>query len=143
MEILRFAQHTHLGLMFETQSSLWINTWYSWVILLTIECAVHVDLIHHVNGKLSWSSLVIIYRCTKLSEYSNHSFTYSPIYSQPPWYILLTNFWNIIQLLTIFQIIQKHYLQCKEMPKAVTKITFRHKVNFSLQNKTVFFNDNI
>ena len=41
-------------------------------------------LIHHIHGKLSWSSLVIIYMCKKVSEYPSHSFTYLPIYIHPP-----------------------------------------------------------
>ena len=73
IKTLFFAQQTHPGLMFEIQNSLWINTWYSWVILLTLEYAVRVifisldiphlsplenteigtALIHHVHGKLS------------------------------------------------------------------------------------------
>ena len=83
--------------------------------------------------------------CKKMSEYPSHSFTYSIYFHLPPpprWYILSTNFWNMIQLITIFKILHKHYLQCKEIPKAVTEITFWHKVNFSLQNRCVF-NDNI
>ena len=84
-----------------------MNTKYSWVILLTLEYAVRVIFIpldmlqlsplenteictalihhvHHVHGMLSWSSLVIIYMCKKVSEYPNHSFSYSPIYFPPP-----------------------------------------------------------
>ena len=40
-------------------------------------------IIHHIHGKLSWSSLVIIYMCKKVSEYPSHLFTHYP-YSPPP-----------------------------------------------------------
>ena len=45
MKTLICAQHTHLGIMLETQSNFWINTWYSWIILLTIEYEVHLIFI--------------------------------------------------------------------------------------------------
>ena len=45
MKTLLFAHHTYLDILFETQSSLRINIWYSWVILLTLEYAVHVIFI--------------------------------------------------------------------------------------------------
>ena len=42
------------------------------------------NVIQHVHGKLSWSSLVIIYNMrTEVSEYPSHSFTYLPIYPHP------------------------------------------------------------
>ena len=41
-------------------------------------------LIPHVHGKLSRSSLVIIYMCKKVSDYHSHSFTYLPIFFHPP-----------------------------------------------------------
>ena len=53
MKTLLFAQHNHLGVIFEAQSSIWINTWYTWVILLTLEYAVHVILIPLNVQKLS------------------------------------------------------------------------------------------
>ena len=100
MKTLFFAQHTHLGLMFETQSSIWMNTWYNWVILLTLKYAVRVifipldipqlsplenteigtALLHHVHGTFSRFNLVIIYKCKNFFEYPSHSFIYSPIY---------------------------------------------------------------
>ena len=43
-------------------------------------------LIHHVHGKLSWSSFVIIYMCKQVSEYPSYSFTYLLIYFHPPPY---------------------------------------------------------
>ena len=95
-------------------------------------------LIHHVNGKLSWSSLVIIYMCKKVSNTSVirsliHPFIFTP---PPPTMIYIIN--EFLKYYSIdyhfFKILHTHYLQCKEIPKAVTKITFWHKVNFSLQN---------
>ena len=41
-------------------------------------------LIHSVQGKLSWSRLVIIYMCIQVSEYPSHSLTFSLIYFYPP-----------------------------------------------------------
>ena len=114
MKTLLFAQHTHLGVMFETQSSLRVSTWYSWVILFTLEYAVHVicptlrctkiknteigtALIHHVNGKLSWFSLVIKYLCLVIKcakKCPNTPVIRSLIYSfipPPPYYIYIIN----------------------------------------------------
>ena len=85
MKTLFFAQHTH-----------------HWVILLALKYAVRVifipldipqlsplenteigtALLHHVHGTLSWFSLVIIYMCKKMSEYSSHLFTH--LFSPPP-----------------------------------------------------------
>ena len=43
------------------------------------------NVIQHLHGKLSWSSLVIIFFMrTEESEYPSHSFTYSPIYPHSP-----------------------------------------------------------
>ena len=54
MKTLLFAQHTHLCVMFETQNSLWINTWYSWVILLTLEYMQYMWFSYLINiSKLS------------------------------------------------------------------------------------------
>ena len=40
--------------MFETQNSLWINTWYSWVILLTLEYMQYMWFSYLINiSKLS------------------------------------------------------------------------------------------
>ena len=129
MKTLFFAQHTHLGLMFETQSSLWMNTWYNWVILLTLKYAVRVvfipldiphlsplentetgtALLHHVHGTLSWFSLVIIYMCKFFSNTPVicsliHPFIFTSTHPPPlpRWCILSTNFWNMIQLIIIF-----------------------------------------
>ena len=42
-------------------------------------CTALIPHVHHVHGELSWSSLVIIYMCKKVSEYPN-----LPIYPPPP-----------------------------------------------------------
>ena len=97
------------------QPSIMHITWCSWIVL-TLEYEVHVifipldiqkvsplenteigtALIHHVHGKLSWSSLVIIYMCKKVSKYPSHSLTYLPIYFQtlppPPMIYIIKKF---------------------------------------------------
>ena len=100
-------------------------------------------LLHHVHGTLSWFSLVIIYMCKKMFEYPSHSFTYSPIYFNfpppPPMIYIINEFlkYDSKHVIIFFKILHKHYLQCKEITKAVTIITLWHKVNFSLQNKYI------
>ena len=109
MKTLLFAQQTHLGVMFETQISLLICTWCSWVILLTLEYEVHVifipldiqkvsplkntevgtALIHHVHVKLSWSSLVIE-KCPNTPVI--RSLIYPFFHSLPPMIYIINKF---------------------------------------------------
>ena len=128
MKTLLFAQHTHLGAMFETQSSLWICTWCSLVLLLTLEYEVHVIFIPLDLQKVSrlekyrnWYSTNSPCTSTReviLVQFSHNLYVQkmcpnSPVIRSliypfiftlcPIWYILSTNSWKIIQLKTIFK----------------------------------------
>ena len=86
MKTLLFAQHTHLGVMFATQSSLLLTLEYAVpVIFIPFDVQklsplenteIDTPLIHHVHRTLSWSSHNLYVQKV--------SFTYSPIYFHPP-----------------------------------------------------------